>query len=97
MLGQGRVCQRSIVSVIDASRSLRVEKRKHSVVHPRNGGYGESPKKARILERPSIASTTSSKFGDEHMIKAQHGLLERQSLEDSCLIADGEDISGSCK
>lgn len=27
------------------------------------------------------------------MIQAQHGLLERQSLEDSCLIADGEDIS----
>ena len=28
------------------------------------------------------------------MIRAQRGLLERQSLEDSCLIADGEDISG---
>ena len=31
------------------------------------------------------------------MIRAQHGLLERQSLEDSCLIADGEDMSGLCK
>jgi hypothetical protein len=31
------------------------------------------------------------------MIRAQRGLLERQSLEDSLLIADGEDLSGSCK
>lgn len=97
MLGGGHVRRRSIVSVIDASPCVRVEKRKHSVVQPPNGGYGESPNKARILEKPSIASTISSKFGGERMIKAQHGLLERQSLEDSCLIADGEDISGSCK
>jgi len=31
------------------------------------------------------------------MIRAQHGLLERQSLEENCLIADGEDMSGLCK
>ena len=28
------------------------------------------------------------------MIKIQQGLLERQSLEDSCFVADGEDSSG---
>ncbi len=28
------------------------------------------------------------------MIKARQGLLERQSLEDSCFVADGEDTSG---
>lgn len=27
------------------------------------------------------------------MIRAQKGLYERQSLEDSCLVADGEDLS----
>ena len=39
-------------------------------------------------------SASSFQFGDERMIKAQQGLLERQSLEDSCFIADGEDMSG---
>lgn len=29
------------------------------------------------------------------MIRAQRGLYERQSLEDSCLVADGEDLSTS--
>ena len=28
------------------------------------------------------------------MVKAQQGLLEHQSLEDSCFVADGEDMSG---
>jgi serine/arginine repetitive matrix protein 2 len=31
------------------------------------------------------------------MIRAQWWILEQQSLEDSVLIADGEDLSGSCK
>ena len=31
------------------------------------------------------------------MIRAKRGLLERQSLEDSALMADGEDLSGSCE
>jgi len=54
----------------------------------------ESPNKARIVEKPSIASASSFRFGDERMIKAQKGLLERQSLEDSCFTADGGDASG---
>jgi len=28
------------------------------------------------------------------MVRAQRGLLERQSLEECCLIGDGEDTSG---
>ena len=31
------------------------------------------------------------------MIHAKHGLLERQSLENTALQAEGEDTSGSCK
>jgi len=31
------------------------------------------------------------------IIRAQHDLLERQRLEESCLIADGEDVSSLCK
>jgi hypothetical protein len=30
------------------------------------------------------------------MIKAQQGVLERQSLEDNCLSADGEELSSAC-
>jgi hypothetical protein len=40
--------------------------------------------RACIVEKPSIA--LSFRFGDKGMIKAQQGLLERQSLEDSCLL-----------
>ena len=48
------------------------------------------------MQKPSIDSTSSYQFGGECMIQAQRGLLERQSLEDSCLSADGE-IANSCK
>lgn len=54
----------------------------------------ESP---RLLEKPSIASTSSHQFGGERMIKARKGLLERQSLEDSAIMAQGEDLLASCE
>ena len=67
------------------------------VFKPYKGDY-ESPDKPHVIEtKPSIASTLNSfKFGDERMIRAKHGLLERQSLENTALQAEGEDISGSC-
>ena len=52
-----------------------------------------SPAKSIIVAKPSIASVTSTGFGGERMIKARKGLLERQSLEESCLIADGEELA----
>jgi len=52
-----------------------------------------SPAKSIVIAKPSIASVTSTKFGGERMIRARKGLLERQSLEDSCLIADGEELT----
>ena len=52
-----------------------------------------SPAKSIIVAKPSIASVTSTKFGGERMIQARKGLLERQSLEDSCLIANGEELA----
>ncbi|KIM75320.1 hypothetical protein PILCRDRAFT_92174 [Piloderma croceum F 1598] len=67
---------------IEASPCVQFEKKKHTAVH-------------EIVEKPSIAS--SHKFGGERMIKAQRGLYERQSLEDSCLVGDGEDSSMSCE
>jgi serine/arginine repetitive matrix protein 2 len=52
-----------------------------------------SPAKSIIVTKPSIASVSSTKFGGERMIRARKGLLERQSLEESCLIADGEELA----
>jgi serine/arginine repetitive matrix protein 2 len=61
----------------------------------------ESPVRPRLAQKPSIAasiaSTSSYVFGGERMARAQHGLLKRDSLEGSCLEADGEDLSCSCK
>ncbi|KAH7906866.1 hypothetical protein BJ138DRAFT_568044 [Hygrophoropsis aurantiaca] len=103
MLGGGHVRRRSVGSMIGASPCVRVEKRKHNDAEQRfhlkselDDAY-DSPNKARVIEaKPSIASTTRSfMFGDERMIRAKHGLLERQSLENTALIAEGEDASTS--
>lgn len=109
MLGGGHVRRRSVGSMIEASPCVRVERRKNILMDPpetlfnrlqnaRPDDY-ESPEKSRVIEaKPSIASTVNSfKFGDERMIRAKHGLLERQSLENTALMAEGEeDLSVSC-
>ncbi|KAJ3980260.1 hypothetical protein F5890DRAFT_1557848 [Lentinula detonsa] len=97
MIGGGHVRRRSVGSVIEASPIVRavghLGKRKHhpfgSVKDNNEGGH------TGIIEKASIVSTSSSKFGGERMIKATRGVLERQSLEESCLIAEGEDLSAS--
>ncbi|KAF7297196.1 hypothetical protein MIND_00952700 [Mycena indigotica] len=86
MLGGGHVRRRSIGSVFEASPCVRVEKRKHATLQEED----KVAHKARIMAQPSIASTSSSKFGEERMIRAKQGLLVRQSLEESALIGDGE-------
>ncbi|KAL1747929.1 hypothetical protein HDZ31DRAFT_60801 [Schizophyllum fasciatum] len=97
MLGGGHVRRRSIDSHIEGSPCVGIGKRKH-VLHDDLDAWDQamqSPSKARILSKPSIASTSSHQFGDERMIRERHGLLERQSLEESALIAEGEDLSAS--
>ncbi|KAF5312056.1 hypothetical protein D9619_003769 [Psilocybe cf. subviscida] len=92
MLGGGHVRRRSM----EMSPSTGVEKRKRAAIaFGKHQVIEESPKKARIMEKPSIASTASFQFGGDRMIKAQRGLLERQSLEESCLIADGEELAAA--
>ena len=99
MLGGGHVRRRSIDSLIEGSPCVGIGKRKHLIQDDMDvwDQAMQSPTKARILSKPSIASTSSHQFGDERMIRARHGLLERQSLEESVLIAEGEDLSASCK
>ncbi|KAK7014020.1 hypothetical protein R3P38DRAFT_2720656 [Favolaschia claudopus] len=87
MLGGGHVRRRSIG--YNPSPCVRVEKRKHAAFHDDE----KAPNKARIISQPSIASTSSSKFGEDRMIRARQGLLERQSLEASALVAEGEDFA----
>ena len=96
MLGGGHVRRQSIGSVIEASPCVRVEKRKQSALEvfaARKAALRNSPNEARIVVKPSIDSRTPHKFGGERMIRAQRGIYERQSLEESCLTADGEDLS----
>src|SRR6202044_1020447 len=102
MLGGGHVRHRSIRSLVGASPCVRVEKQKHSAaqgiqIYKGQDDLYDSPNKARIVEKPSIASTSSYQFGGERMIKAQRGVLERQSLEDNCLSADSKEMLGACE
>ena len=97
--GGGHVRRRSVGDAFEASPCVKFErKRKHAnlydTAYPTTcDGNKESPNKARIIAMPSIMSTSSSKFGGERMIRAQRGLLARESLEESCLVAAGEDLS----
>ncbi|KAI0828480.1 hypothetical protein BC628DRAFT_1316551 [Trametes gibbosa] len=103
MLGGGHVRRRSVSSLVDASPCVRMERNKHTNLPGRVLQFEmeppakESPKKAKLMEKPSIASTSSYQFGGERMIKARQGLLERQSLEDGALIAQGEDLLASLR
>ena len=98
MLGGGHVRRCSLVSLMDASPCVHIEKRKYSSIQEakafKNVERHESPDEARIVEQSSIASVSSFQFGDDRMIMAQKGLLERQSLEGSCFVAYGEDSAG---
>jgi hypothetical protein len=50
MLGGGHVRRSSVGSIFEASPCVRVEKRKHSVVHTYKGReHHESPNKARMV------------------------------------------------
>ncbi|KAJ2924824.1 hypothetical protein H1R20_g12257, partial [Candolleomyces eurysporus] len=107
MLGGGHVRRQSVGSMIEGSPCLRMDKKRNHRRTARMIFQGiqqaraeiqpiELPSKNKTIElKPSIASTSSYQFGGERMIQARHGLLERQSLEESALIAEGEDMSFS--
>ncbi|KAG7090453.1 hypothetical protein E1B28_009569 [Marasmius oreades] len=90
MLGGGHVRRCSVGSVIQASPCVRVGKRKQPP-----GTQVNEKEPGHVKTQPSIASTSSSKFGGERMIRAKRGVYERQSLEEGALMADGEDLSFS--
>ena len=108
MFDGSRVRRLSTDSRIGGSPCVRIEKAKQSIGPlPRAAlqfqqseteakDSPNSQRKSTLVEKPSIASTSSHQFGGERMIKARMGLLERQSLEDSALSAHGEDILASC-
>lgn len=111
--GRAPVRRRSVESLMDASPLYRAGVDRKDRRRQALGNVGrvlqfdermedspivkESPVKCRLMEKPSIASTSSHQFGGERMIMARKGLLERQSLEDSALFAQGEDLISSRK
>ncbi|KAH6903029.1 hypothetical protein BKA70DRAFT_1515472 [Coprinopsis sp. MPI-PUGE-AT-0042] len=74
--------------VYQGTQLVRIDANRNEVRDSKAGG-----KLHNIVEKPSIASTSSMTFGDNRMGNARRGLLERQSLEASCLVAEGEDNS----
>ncbi|CCM05311.1 uncharacterized protein FIBRA_07525 [Fibroporia radiculosa] len=106
MLDGGHVRRLSVNSMIGGSPCARVGKMRRPVgqlpqavlqFQQEDVSSVDSPNKSRLIEKPSIASTSSQQFGGERMIMARKGLLERQSLEDSALIAHGEDLLESLR
>ncbi|KAF7791167.1 hypothetical protein EIP86_002178 [Pleurotus ostreatoroseus] len=108
MLGGGHVRRRSVDIWVEHSPSQGRKATGLQLQHPgRVLDFGSSedashhdsepmvsPEKV-IVSKPSIASTSSRHFGGERMIKARHGLLERRSLEDNALMAQGEELLAS--
>lgn len=90
------VRRRSVGSVLETSPCIRVGKRKairgpqHRVVGSEDD-VRESPNKVFLREQPSINTIAGDRFGDERMNHVQQGLMARQSLEENCLSAEGED------
>ncbi|KZS91528.1 hypothetical protein SISNIDRAFT_551016 [Sistotremastrum niveocremeum HHB9708] len=103
MFNGEHVRRQSIGSSFEASPCLRIEKRKvHERVHnirvrgdDEDDGFDNSMEKARLVEKPSLASAQSVHFGEGRVALAQKGLLQRQSLEISCLTGEGEAASTS--
>jgi serine/arginine repetitive matrix protein 2 len=102
MLGGEHVRRKSVGSSFEASPCFRA-KRKHAVLQMRPGDTDDdadvdgSPNKARVVEKASVISKASVKFGAERMSRARRGRLERQSLEDSALSAEGEESTRACE
>lgn len=103
MLGGEHVRRRSLGSSFEASPCFRVEKQKREFHHDVSTDDDESPlvdgtsptakmgHTSRFIHDELSASAKSIKFGETRMNLARKGLLHRESLEDSCLSADGEE------
>lgn len=99
MLGGGHVRRMSVGSVVNGSPCVNKRKYSHLRSEYANQDVRESPKKARLVEKPSfapsVASTASFNFGEERMIRVSKGHFHRDSLEENCLTGEGEDYSGT--
>ena len=78
------------------ARVLQFDKGHGELPTPVPGRLSKFSPDRMVQPRPSIASTSSYQFGSERMIKAGQGLLQRQSLEESALMAQGEELLASC-
>jgi serine/arginine repetitive matrix protein 2 len=81
MFNGDHVRRQSIGSSFEASPCIRIEKQLRET------------KKAPITMTDTLETIPSVQFGGDRMDLARKGLLERQSLEQSCLVADGEELN----
>jgi len=106
MLGGGHIPKRDLFYSEQASPCVRMEKRAAHRLYPRAGL--RSPPRPVMLSpsrsgkktsntTPSLMHRSPTKFGDERMNQAQHGSLARYSLEESVLVAEGEESSVNCE
>jgi hypothetical protein len=98
LLGGGHVSRKAVGDSFASSPCFKPKRKRPFQVkldaHASEDEVTGSPTKVRAIEKKRIlASHASSKFGVERMSKATQGLLERQSLEDHALSAEGADIS----
>jgi serine/arginine repetitive matrix protein 2 len=98
MFDGDHVRRQSMGSVITGSPCVRIGKHRSSAA-PRSALTADdiSPlplaaKSHVIEEKPSIASTSSSHFGGEFIVKARHELLEIQSLEECIPSVENGDL-----
>ena len=99
LLGGGHVSRKAVGDSFASSPCFKPKRKRPFQVkldaHASEDEVIGSPAKMRVVEKRVLASHTPSKFGLERMAKATQGLLERQSLEEHALSAEGADISAS--
>ena len=103
MLGGGHVRRRSIISTFNPSPLIGVVKRTRMNLSKPQQEQAQSSEDDELpavdADRPQLKekqSVASARFGKERMELAHKGLLNRLSLEESCLSGEGEDTSLSC-
>jgi serine/arginine repetitive matrix protein 2 len=110
MIGGGYVRRQSLGSVFDGSPCARVEKRQPlgtglamESLFAATEEEEDPPTPTQALApvsqpaEPILASPSPMKFGGDRMTLARNGQFQRQSLEITCLSADGEFKLPSCK
>ncbi|KAF8326870.1 uncharacterized protein EI90DRAFT_3069364 [Cantharellus anzutake] len=87
MLGGGHVSRKLLGDSFTSSPAFKARQKRPAF----RVRVDRSPSNEHLIKgKPSVASQSPLKFGSERMVKANQGLLERQSLEAGALTANAE-------